>query len=84
LVLVYAGTSAGKIQAGFSISKKIGKSVVRNKIKRRLKEAFRAEIPKMKTGYNFVFVARKPAAECGFAELKGSLCYLLKKAGLYK
>lgn len=46
------------MKVGFSVSKKIGNSVVRNRVKRIMRENFRALIPDIKRGYNIVFVAR--------------------------
>lgn len=83
LVLVYAKTGSDKLKAGFSVSKKIGKSVVRNKIKRRLKEAFKKQIPFLKQDYNYIFIARKPVAEADFKTVCGSVNYLLKKTGMF-
>jgi ribonuclease P protein component len=84
LVLVYARTNSGTLKAGFSVSKKIGKSVVRNKVKRRLREAFNKHIPNLKQNYNYVFIARKTIAEADFKSMEDSVNYLLKKAALFK
>ncbi len=63
---------------GISISKKVGKAVVRNKIRRRLKESFRGtEISK--NGYDIVLIARIPSATADYQELSRSLSNLLKK-----
>ena len=72
-----------KLLVGFSVSKKIGNAVTRNKVRRRLREAFRAELPSLRTGL-YVVTAREPAAEADFARISRSLRYLLRKQGLYR
>ena len=65
-------------RVGFSVSKKVGVAVVRNRTKRRLRECVRPLLPKLKGGL-YVFVARPAAAECGFAQLDASVKRLLQK-----
>lgn len=83
LVLVYVRTGSDKLKAGFSVSKKIGKSVVRNKVKRRLREALSKHIPRLKQDYYYVFIARKGIAEDDYKAIADSVAYLLKKANLF-
>jgi len=66
---------------GFSISKKIGKAVVRNKLKRRLREIMRLKTD-LKKGYDLVIIVRRPAVNLDYAELRGEVDKLLKRAGL--
>ena len=70
------------VKAGFSVSKKIGKSVVRSKVKRRMKEAFRSLLPQLKGYVNIVFVAREGVEVCAFADIKEQITSLLVRAGL--
>ena len=82
LVQVRSGPPA-QLRVGFSVSKKIGKAVVRNKVKRRMREAFRRELPLVSRGYYLVFVARPAASEADFQTLSTDMRLLLKRAKLY-
>ena len=80
ITLLYAPSS--KKLVGFSVGKKVGNAVRRNLVKRRLREAFRMEMPEIKNGL-YIVAARSLAAEADFRTLQKSLKYLLKKHKLY-
>ena len=71
-------------KVGFSVGKKVGCSVVRNRTKRRLREAFRREFTRVEKGYNYVVVARTVSAERTYEELREALLSLLMEAGKLK
>ncbi len=60
-------------RVGFTTTKRIGKAVVRNRARRRLREAVRLlahEMPDLfRPGHDYVFIARDKTATCDFAEL---------------
>lgn len=71
------------LQVGFSVSKKVGNAVTRNKVKRRLRECFRPLLGDVKNGL-YVVVARPSAANATFQSLQKDLLYLMKKQEAFR
>ncbi len=67
---------------GFAVGKRVGNAVVRNRVKRRLREAVRALSPAR--GWDVVVIARPAAATADFAGLRGALGALLRRAQVSK
>ena len=64
------GTREGLARFGFTATKKLGKAVVRNRIKRRLREAVRLIAPqKARTGYDYVLIGRQSTLKRPFSSL---------------
>ena len=63
---------------GFSVSKRVGNAVVRNRVKRRLREAARAA--SVEAGFDIMIIARKGADEADFARVERSIQKLLRRA----
>lgn len=78
VVIKYLANEMDETRCGFSISKRVGKAVVRNRIKRLMKEITR--LNPIEKGWDLVFIARRPAANIKYAELEGMIRRLLKKA----
>lgn len=68
---------------GVSVSKKIGKSVVRNKVKRRIKEAFRTSYGSIKRGFDVVISVKEDVKNADYKEIKKQMIVLLKKLNLW-
>ena len=79
IVLLYI--RASRLQVGFSVSRKVGNSVMRNRVKRRLREQFRPFLPRLKKGY-YVVVARESAARADSAALGAALLIALRRQKL--
>lgn len=84
LVLYWLKNNKNKNRFGFSIGKKIGNAVQRNKLKRRLKEILRAEEKKenIKQGFDLIIIARKDSPSLSFKRLKEEVITLLIRTGL--
>lgn len=78
IVLYYKKNDLDVTRVGFSVSKKVGKSVTRNRAKRLIKESFRLNY-KNPVCYDLIFVARSGIDEFSFAEIEKALKYLLRK-----
>lgn len=82
IVLYYCPNGLEINRIGFSIRKKVGKSVVRNRIRRIYREAFISIGGDLKKGYDFVLIARKPAENVSFHDACKELHHLCRKAQL--
>jgi ribonuclease P protein component len=75
------GTDHNRI--GVSVSKKVGNSVVRHRIKRLVKESYRLHEKMFNSGLDIVVIARSGAADLGFHDVESALLHLLKLHKIY-
>ena len=70
---------------GVAVSKKIGKAVKRNRIKRLIRESYYLKRNELEKGYNIVFLwNRNTFINCKCEQIQKDMYILLKKAGLLK
>jgi ribonuclease P protein component len=67
---------------GISVSKKVGKSVVRSRVTRLIRESYRLSEQNIAKGYDIVVIARVSASDATYKEIDKALLNLLKKHGL--
>ena len=82
LVLYARHNRLGKNRVGYTVSKKLGHAVVRNRTRRRLREVYRLNEEKFTPGWDIVVVARTRAVDAPFEKLTASFLRLAEKAGL--
>ncbi len=71
-------------RVGITVSKKLGKAHIRNRIRRRLREVYRLNEDRFQPGWDIVVVARTRAVEAEFSRLTKSYLALAKKAGILR
>ncbi|KIL42888.1 ribonuclease P [Jeotgalibacillus alimentarius] len=69
---------------GLSVSKKVGNAVMRVQVKRYIRQVFLELSNELDPSYDYVVIARKPAADLNFHETKKSLTHVMKKARVLK
>ncbi len=67
---------------GLSVSKRVGKAVTRNRVKRILREILRSE--PLKSGWDIIFIARPLAADANYTDMEKSIDTLLSQAQLLR
>jgi len=67
---------------GFSVSRRVGGAVVRNRVKRRLREVIRRKLARIAPGYDLVIIARPGAADARMETLEQDVAVLLARARL--
>ena len=84
-VLYYsANRTTENFRLGVSVSKKVGNAVVRNLVKRRVKEAVRQNSSMIQCCYDLIVIARNPSVNLPQSNTERSLIHLLRKSGLLK
>jgi len=82
LVLFFCRSLPDQTRLGLSVSKKIGNAVVRNRVKRLLREAFRLNKQELKKGYDILLVARRGVEGLKFRQVEAVVLDLFRKGGL--
>lgn len=81
LVLHVAPNDLGRVRAGITVSSRVGNAVVRNRVRRRVREALRARLDSLELGYDILIVTRPLSARASWHELCAALDALLRRAG---
>ena len=84
-VVVYClPNKQGKSRLGLTVSTKVGKAVVRNRVRRRFRELYRHHLADIKPGNHILMVARVRAADMPFGKLEKQYLSCLDQLGLLR
>ena len=84
LALYCRRNNLGYSRLGLTVGVKLGKAVVRNRTRRRIREAYRIHEGRFVLGYDIVVVARVKAAFAPYREIERSLLRAMDRLGLLK
>ena len=84
LVLYAKKNRLNQNRVGITVSKKLGGAVVRNRVRRRLREVYRLHEDRFLPGYDIVVVARSRAIDASFESLCQAYLTLAEKAGILR
>ena len=84
MVLYCRPNRRGENRLGYTVSVKLGHAVVRNRVRRRLREIVRLHEPALKQGYDMVLVARGRSVSAPYRKLEASFLEACGKLGLLK
>ncbi len=82
LVLYARPNKTGTNRVGITVSKKLGKAVVRNRVRRRLREIYRLHEGQFAPGWDIVVVARSRCVGADYEKMTAAYLSLAQKAGI--
>ena len=82
LVMYVLENDMGKNRIGISVSKKVGNSVVRHRVKRLILESYRLHEDMFNSGLDMVIIARTTAKEKGYHDIESAVMHLGKLQGI--
>ena len=83
-VLSYRSSGLTHNRYGLIVPRRLGNAVVRNRIRRLLREAIRQRHPSLNSGFDMVFIARHPIVGKSFSEVDEAVADTLRCARLLK
>jgi ribonuclease P protein component len=78
LVVYLLENSLDRNRLGISVSKKVGNSVVRHRLKRLIKESYRLHENMFNSGLNIVVIARVGAGKADFHQIESALLHVMR------
>jgi ribonuclease P protein component len=78
LIMYVLKKNENSSRLGISVSKKVGNSVIRHRVKRLIKEAYRLNSKSFESGYDIVIIARSTAKDKSYKDIESALMHLVK------
>ena len=82
LVVYCRGNGRAVNRIGFTVSSKLGHAVVRNRVRRQLREIYRLNSDRLKSGRDLIIVARSRCVNGNYRKMEASFLTACEKLGL--
>ncbi len=83
LIMYIKKNGTDTLRLGVSVSKKVGNSIVRHRLARLIREAFRLNCEKIESGYDIVVIARAGLKDKNYKETESAMIHLFKLHGIF-
>jgi ribonuclease P protein component len=84
VIYVLKNPKTERMRTGVSVSKKLGGAVLRNRLRRQVKEIMRLNVERIEPGHDIVIIVRRAAVGMAYREMEKSLQHALKRASLWR
>src|SRR5690606_23633056 len=82
LLLFTVANNQDTSRFAISVSKRVGNAVVRNRARRRVREALRSRLSQLNPGWDCLFIVRDRLPAASYSEIENAVCQLLTQAGI--
>ncbi len=84
LILYVRKNDLQNSRIGITITKKIGNAVVRNRIRRRIKEIIRLKLGNIKSGYDLILIPKKNVGDISYKDLESAMIHIMRISKIVK
>lgn len=84
LILYVRKNDLKNSRIGITITKKIGNAVVRNRIRRRMKEIIRLRLGNIKNGYDLILIPKKNVIDISYKDLESAMVHIMSISKILK
>ena len=84
LILYVRKNDLENSRIGITITKKIGNAVVRNRIRRRMKEIIRLKLGNIKPGYDLIIIPKKNVQDISYKDLESAMIHIMRISKILK
>ena len=82
VVLIALPSTEGTLRVGVTAGRSVGGAIQRNRAKRLLREAMRALVPAIHTGWDLILIARQPLLQATYLQTRAAISKLAQRADL--